>query len=47
MKNMQSKMIKTIVTEVKSYFVTNGGLLTPQVDKATIPKQFKFHFVTQ
>lgn len=42
MKNMQSKMIKTIVMEVKCYFVTNGGLLTLKRTEPQFPKNLNF-----
>ena len=42
MKNTQSKMIKTIVMEVKHYFVTNGGLLTLKWTKPQFKKKLNF-----
>ena len=42
MKNMQSKMMKTIVMEVKCYFVTNGGLLTLKWTKPQFQKNLNF-----
>ena len=41
MKNMQSKMMKTIVMEVK-HFVTNGRLLSLKWTKPQFQKNVKF-----
>ena len=42
MKNMQSKMMKTIVMKVKRYFVTHGGLPTLKWTKPQFQKNLNF-----